>query len=58
MSDEELLKILQKFSDFLEIGNIFSYMLRFLGWSLIRALAWLVDGIEGVTDQVLTLSGF
>ncbi|KAF2427337.1 pLS20_p028 family conjugation system transmembrane protein, partial [Bacillus subtilis] len=58
MSDEDILKILKKFSDVLEIGNIFTYILRWLGWSIVKALAWMVDGLEGVTDDVLSVADF
>ncbi|MHC5534712.1 pLS20_p028 family conjugation system transmembrane protein [Priestia megaterium] len=58
MSDEEILDKLKQFGDYLEVGNIFSYCIRWLGWFLIKGLAWLVDGLEGITDDVLSLKGF
>ncbi|KAB2486550.1 pLS20_p028 family conjugation system transmembrane protein [Priestia endophytica] len=58
MKDEEIVEKLQTFSDYLEIGNILSYCLRWLGWFLIQALAWLVDGLEGITDSILGIKTF
>ncbi|RJS62995.1 pLS20_p028 family conjugation system transmembrane protein [Priestia filamentosa] len=58
MKDEEIVQKLQTFSDYLEVGNILSYCLRWLGWFLIQALAWLVDGLEGITDSILGIKTF
>ncbi|WP_404900494.1 hypothetical protein PV791_05455 [Priestia filamentosa] len=58
MKDEEIVEKLQTFSDYLEVGNILSYCLRWLGWFLIQALAWLVDGVEGITDSILGIKTF
>ncbi|MGG1217216.1 pLS20_p028 family conjugation system transmembrane protein [Priestia endophytica] len=58
MKDEEIIEKLQTFSDYLEIGNILSYCLRWLGWFLIQGLAWLVDGLEGITDNILGIKTF
>ncbi|KYG33606.1 pLS20_p028 family conjugation system transmembrane protein [Priestia endophytica] len=58
MKDEEIVEKLQTFSDYLEVGNILSYCLRWLGWFLIQALAWLVDGLEGITDSILGIKTF
>jgi len=58
MKDEEILKILKRFSDILEVSNILMDVLRWIGWALVVGLSWLVDSLEGITDSVLTLSGF
>lgn len=58
MKEEEIVEKLQTFSDYLEVGNILSYCLRWLGWFLIQALAWLVDGLEGITDSILGIKTF
>jgi hypothetical protein len=58
MKDEEIVEKLQTFSDYLEVGNILSYCLRWLGWFIIQALAWLVDGLEGITDSILGIKTF
>ncbi|RPK03135.1 pLS20_p028 family conjugation system transmembrane protein [Priestia endophytica] len=58
MKDEEIVEKLQTFSDYLEVGNILSYCLRWIGWFIIQALAWLVDGLEGITDSILGIKTF
>src|SRR3954470_359385 len=56
--DEEVARILEKFSDFLELTNPISYMLRLIGWAIIKGLAWLVDSLSNITDSVLGLKMF
>ncbi|WP_342603854.1 pLS20_p028 family conjugation system transmembrane protein [Peribacillus sp. FSL E2-0159] len=56
--DEEVARILEKFSDFLEVTNPISYMLRWIGWAIIKGLAWLVDSLSNITDSILGLKMF
>lgn len=56
--EEVVQRILEKFSDFLEITNPISYMLRIIGWIIIKGLAWIVDSLENVTDSILLLKSF
>ncbi|MFJ8071837.1 pLS20_p028 family conjugation system transmembrane protein [Peribacillus sp. NPDC096447] len=56
--DEEVTRILEKFSDFLEVTNPISYMLRWIGWVIIKGLAWLVDSLSNITDSILGLKMF
>lgn len=56
--DEKVEKILEKFSDFLEITNPITYMLRWIGWMIINGLAWLVDSLSNITDSILGLKTF
>ncbi|MCM3675637.1 hypothetical protein M3699_17615 [Peribacillus simplex] len=56
--DEEAARILEKFSDFLEVTNPISYMLRWIGWVIIKGLAWLVDSLSNITDSILGLKMF
>ncbi|WP_057914481.1 pLS20_p028 family conjugation system transmembrane protein [Peribacillus muralis] len=56
--DEEVARILEKFSDFLEVTNPISYMLRWIGWVIIKGLAWLVDSLSNITDSILGLKMF
>ncbi|MCM3255536.1 pLS20_p028 family conjugation system transmembrane protein, partial [Priestia aryabhattai] len=58
MKDKEILKKLHEFSDYLDVGNILSYLLRKLGWACIQLLSFLVDGLEGITDSVLGVKAF
>ncbi|WP_018395855.1 pLS20_p028 family conjugation system transmembrane protein [Bacillus sp. 37MA] len=58
MSDGEIYEILKKFDMYLEIGNMISFVMRWIGWALIQGLAWLVDGLENITDSVLGIKLF
>ncbi|PEF16031.1 pLS20_p028 family conjugation system transmembrane protein [Bacillus cereus] len=58
MKDEEILKVLEEFSDYLQVGDIVNYVLRWLGWFLIQGLSLVVDALEGVTDAILGIKGF
>ncbi|MBM7554825.1 pLS20_p028 family conjugation system transmembrane protein [Thalassobacillus pellis] len=58
MSDEELLEKLIEFSDVLSTNNIFISGLRIMGWGIIIFLKMIVDGLEGMVDNILTLTDF
>jgi hypothetical protein len=53
MSDQEVIDILRKFTDFLSIGNIFTDSIRWLGWLFVKGLTMIVDGMASVTDTIL-----
>ncbi|CEG24544.1 pLS20_p028 family conjugation system transmembrane protein [Peribacillus simplex] len=55
---DEVARILEVFSDFLEMTNPISYMLRLIGWVIIKGLAWLVDSLSNITDSILGLKMF
>ena len=58
MDTEEVARKLEDFQDYLSISNIFTDMIRWLGWAFVRGLAWLVDSLENMTDSILLLKGF
>ncbi|CAH2463067.1 mechanosensitive ion channel activity [Bacillus mycoides KBAB4] len=58
VKDEEILKILEEFSDYLQVGDIVNYVFRWIGWFLIVGLSLVVDALEGVTDAILGIKGF
>ncbi|MFK4355389.1 ABC-type multidrug transport system fused ATPase/permease subunit, partial [Bacillus sp. RC92] len=58
VKDEEILKTIEEFSDYLQVGDIVNYVLRWLGWFLIQGLSLIVDALEGVTDAMLGIKGF
>ncbi|UMZ35969.1 pLS20_p028 family conjugation system transmembrane protein [Priestia megaterium] len=58
MKDEEILKKLHEFSEYLDVGDIPSYLLRKIGWACIQLLSFLVDGLEGITDSILGVKAF
>lgn len=58
MSKEETTRILQDFHDFLNVSNSLTDVFRYMGWSIVRGLAWITDGLEGITDNVLLIKNF
>lgn len=58
MKDSEIVEKIEEFSEFLSIGTVISDMVRWLGWVFIKGLAFIVDGLESVTDDVLLLKQF
>ncbi len=58
VKNEEILKTIEAFSDYLQVGDIVNYVLRWLGWFLIVGLSLVVDALEGVTDAILGIKGF
>jgi len=58
VKDEEILKTIEAFSDYLQVGDVVNYVLRWLGWFLIVGLSLVVDALEGVTDAILGIKGF
>lgn len=58
MADDEILAILVKFSDYLQIGDIFQNGFRLVGWIIVDALIWFVDTITGNFSEVLGILNF
>lgn len=58
MEDTEIVKKIEEFSEFLSIGTVISDMVRWIGWVFIKGLAFIVDGLESVTDEVLLIKQF
>lgn len=58
MKDSEIVEKIEEFSEFLSIGTVISDMVRWLGWMFIKGLAFIVDGLESVTDDVLLIKQF
>src|SRR5690606_29090001 len=58
MKDTEIIEKIEEFSEFLSIGTPISDMVRWLGWVFIKGLAFIVDGLESVTDDVLLVKQF
>ncbi|MEK4868074.1 hypothetical protein NSU10_28260, partial [Bacillus sp. FSL E2-8895] len=57
MKDEEILKTIEAFSDYLQVGDIVNYVFRWIGWFIIVGLSLIVDALEGVTDAILGIKG-
>ncbi|MED1528305.1 hypothetical protein V7198_18430 [Bacillus pumilus] len=58
MSNEEIARKLEEFQEYLSISNIFTDIVRWLGWVFIKGLAWIVDMLENVTDDILLVKSF
>lgn len=58
MSNEEIARKLEEFQEYLSISNIFTDIVRWLGWVLIKGLAWIVNMLENVTDDILLVKSF
>ncbi len=58
MSNEEIARKLEDFQDYLSISNIFTDIVRWLGWVFVKGFAWIVDMLESVTDEILLVKNF
>lgn len=58
VKDETVIKLHQKFQEFLHPSNIGIDMMHNLGWSMVNGLAWIMDQLENVTDNALSFFGF
>lgn len=58
MDNDELIRKLEEFKDYLHIGNIFVDPFRWLGGVFLKGLALILDGLEKVTDEVLLIRRF
>ena len=47
MDTARVIEILLEYKDYLHISNILSFVLRFIGWGIIKGLAYLVDSAQG-----------
>lgn len=58
MSNEEIARKLEEFQDYLSISNIFTDIIRWIGWVFVKGLALIVDKLETVTDDILLVKSF
>ncbi|MDY0409720.1 hypothetical protein ACFFIS_05905 [Virgibacillus soli] len=58
MSNEEITRKLEELQDYLSTSNIFTDIIRCIGWVFIKRLAWIVDKPETLTDEILLVKGF
>ncbi|MEH7078980.1 hypothetical protein V7101_10260, partial [Bacillus velezensis] len=58
VSENEVIAILKKFDDMLENAGLLATPLRQIGWLLIKGLVALVDVMQGVIQDILTINGF
>jgi hypothetical protein len=58
VSDGEILEKLLEFGEYLSKGTIFIDVFRTVGWYFVLGLAWVIDGLENITDSMLGLKLF
>lgn len=58
MSNEEIAKALRDFGDYLNVSNMLTDIVRWLGWVFVKGLVFLVNELEKVTDNVLLIKTF
>lgn len=58
MSNEEIARKLEEFQEYLNLSNTFTDIFRWFGWVFVQGLAWCVDMLENVTDDILLLNTF
>ena len=57
MGESEIINILSN-GDIFNVTSILKTLIRGLGWSLIKLLAFLSNGIETVVNEIYSLNGF
>lgn len=58
MSNDEIARKLEEFQEYLSLSNTFSDIFRWFAWVFVQGLAWCVDMLENVTDNILLLNTF
>lgn len=58
MSNEEIARKFEDFQEYLSLFNTFTDIFRWFGWVFIQGLAWCIDMLENVTDDILLLNIF
>ena len=57
MSDLEIIRILSEYSDQFQTFDLITYLLRSLGWLLVKLLYFLLEAVEGLLDTAYTMFG-
>ena len=57
MSDYEIVQVLSQYGEYFQGYDLVSYLLRSLGWILVKILYTLLEAVEGLLDDVYTLMG-
>ena len=58
MSTEQLLKILQDYSNIFNLDTILGRTMRELFWGIVKVLGYIVDSISAITDKLFVLDRF
>lgn len=57
MPDYEIIQVLSQYEEYFQVYDLVSYLLRSLGWMLVKFLYVVLEGVEGLLDDVYTLMG-
>ena len=52
------IKVLQKFSDWIQDATLFSYLFKWISANWVKGLYKLASGVEDILDQVFKVFGF
>ncbi|MFQ8921923.1 MAG: pLS20_p028 family conjugation system transmembrane protein [Clostridium paraputrificum] len=58
MPEAEVIRILLEYEDIFTQSNIFQFIMRFLGWGIIKGLSYIVDMAQGSLDKVMDFLNF
>lgn len=58
MTDEQVIEVLQKYHDKLSISDIGVDFIRVLGWAFVQGIAWFLDTLENVANEMLLVKEF
>lgn len=58
MNNEEIARKLEDFQEYLSISNVFTDIIRWFAWVMVKGLAWIVDALENLTDDILLIKTF
>jgi len=58
LSTEQLLKILQDYSNIFNLDTILGRTMRELFWGIVKVLGYIVDSISAITDKLFVLDRF
>nr|WP_278679997.1 hypothetical protein [Clostridium paraputrificum] len=58
MPDAEVIRILLEYEDIFTQSNIFQFIMRFLGWGIVKGLAYVVDMAQGSLDKIMDFLNF
>ncbi|OES43368.1 pLS20_p028 family conjugation system transmembrane protein [Domibacillus iocasae] len=58
MNDEQVIEILHKFSEYLHTAGIFYDPFRIIAWIFVSGIAWFLDALENVANEMLLVKEF
>lgn len=58
MPEAEVIRILLEYEDLFTQSNIFQFIMRFLGWGIIKGLSFIVDSAQGSLEKAMEMLNF